>query len=268
MATETGFGVALKDVTDVRLAENRIERNRVGLQVDGAVHRDPNEALVVRNRFAANEVGVALMATADMAFAANEFDGNLSQVLASDAGGARPNDWTNGGTGNTWSDYYGFDLDKDGIGDIPYLSAGLGPVITTTAPALAAYRTSPAMVLLETAQRLWASDRGAVVRDHAPRLLPVADLDEVVSGGAVASTLTTVPDPAARSGGQPSPVGGTASAGANGALDAAANHDATALLAWLALGLGLLVTPPLALAWITRSVAARATSPTSRSTPA
>lgn len=186
----TGYGIVIKDVSGIRLAENVVSRNRVGLQAEGTVRRDPEEALIVRNRFAGNDVGVALMATADLTFAANEFDGNLTQVLALEAGVGSQNDWANGGTGNTWSDYAGFDLNGDGVGDVPYTAGGAGEVLIAAAPALAVFRTSPALTILDSARAVWESAREPVVHDARPRVASAAVLEDGAGAPAPAPSLT------------------------------------------------------------------------------
>lgn len=165
----TGFGIVVKDVTTLRLAENLVARNRVGLQAEGTVNRLHAEAAVVSNRFVANEVGVALMPSADLAFGGNVFDANLSQVAALGVGIERRNFWSYQGVGNTWSDYAGYDLAGDGVGDIPYRAAGIQDLLVAADPALAALRTSPAMAILASAQAVWEGARPPVVLDQSPR---------------------------------------------------------------------------------------------------
>ncbi len=259
-----GVGIVIKDVVGVQLAENRIERNRVGLQVDGTVHHDTAEALVVRNRFAGNGVGVALFASADLAFAANDFDGNLTQVLALEPGVERHNDWTNGGTGNTWSDYAGFDINGDGIGDVPYVASGLGPVLTTSSPALELYRTAPAMAVLGTAQSIWESSRGPVVRDFAPRIAAAVNLSSVaggpgvaiqsaVAGPAVAAVQPAVAVPADQGhAGHAMAANGAPAAGAAASLDGDFTGSA---LPWRLAGLALVLAAALVTGAIRRAPA-------------
>ncbi|HSO30460.1 MAG TPA: NosD domain-containing protein [Candidatus Sulfomarinibacteraceae bacterium] len=238
----TGYGIVLKDVSGVRLAENEVSGNRVGLQAEGTVHRDPEEALVVRNRFAGNDVGIALMATADLAFAANEFDGNLTQVLALEVGVEDHNDWANGGTGNTWSDYAGFDLDGDGVGDIAYTAGGAGELLLAADPSLAAFRTSPALAVLDAARAVWESAREPVVRDDFPRLIPAVTLgDDAAMPPAVPEGPLTGHSGHAAGG---APVG-VAEAGPDRVLD-----DASVTAAWRALGTALLALAVLAAAWL------------------
>ncbi len=236
----TGYGIVLKDVSGVRLAENVVSRNRVGLQAEGTVHHDSAEALVVRNRFAGNDVGVALMATADLAFAANEFDDNLTQVLALEVGVERHNDWANGGTGNTWSDYAGFDLTGDGVGDVPYTTGGAGEVLIAADPVLAVFRTSPALTILDAARAVWESAREPVVSDAFPRLVAVAALE---SG-------TVAPEPAVPAGGGAHAGHGAAAAtvGVADPTGGSALDDGIVIAAWRALGAALLVLAVLAAA--------------------
>ena len=165
----TGFGVVVKDVTTFRLAENLIARNRIGLQAEGTVNGLATEAVVVSNRFAANDVAVALMPSTDLVFGGNVFDANLTQVAALGPGVERRNYWSYQGVGNTWSDYAGYDLASDGVGDVPYRAGGIADLLVATDPALAALRTSPALAVLKTAQAVWEADRAPVVLDQSPR---------------------------------------------------------------------------------------------------
>jgi nitrous oxidase accessory protein len=169
-SSSTGFGVVLKDVVGVRVAENVIARNRIGLKAEATRHARDAEAVVLRNRFAANGAAVTLMASADLGFGANTFEGNVVDVRADDVGVARNNDWTFQGTGNHWSRYAGYDLDGDEVGDLPHVASGAMEAIVGAAPALELYRTSPALHALMSAQGLWEADRRPLVTDHAPRL--------------------------------------------------------------------------------------------------
>ncbi len=189
----TGFGVVVKDVTTLRLAENLIAGNRVGLQAEGTVNRLDAEASVVSNRFAANDVGVALMPSADLVFGGNVFDANLTQVTALGVGVERRNFWTYQGVGNTWSDYAGYDLAGDGVGDLPYRAGGVEDLLVATDPALAALRTSPAMAILASAQAVWDGARPPVVLDQSPRTeqvgAAIAPADDRGSAGSEAWRL-------------------------------------------------------------------------------
>jgi nitrous oxidase accessory protein len=186
----TGMGVVLKDVKGVRIAENVIARNRVGLRAEGTRQLADAEAVVLRNRFDSNDQAVSLFSSADLGFAANTFESNLTDVQADDRSVARANDWTYQGTGNRWTAYAGYDLDGDAVGDIPHTASGALQLLLADVPALQLYRGSPALNALDSAQELWEADRAVVMTDSAPRLddhAPrVQDLDPVAAQAAPA----------------------------------------------------------------------------------
>ncbi len=171
---EIGHGILLKDVRAPLIRENVIARNRVGLQAEGTGQAAGAEAVVYANRFAANRVGVALMASADLAFGANSFDGNLTQVLALESGVARRNVWAYQGTGNAWSDYAGYDTDGDGFGDLPHLSGGAEAALLTRSPALELLAGAPAFHLLAASQAWWSMNFDPAVVDLHPITVEVA----------------------------------------------------------------------------------------------
>jgi nitrous oxidase accessory protein len=189
-SSSTGMGVVLKDVTGVRLAENIIAGNRVGLRAEGTAHAGEAKAEVLRNRFAGNDVGVWVVPSANVGFGGNSFDGNLTTVLATDHGVERRNQWTYQGTGNYWSDYAGYDLAGDGIGDVAHVSYGAANALLEGNRALGLYATSPAFQVLAQAQEQWAAAGPAVVTDRAPltiEVAPRADRDGRAGGGAWAA---------------------------------------------------------------------------------
>lgn len=172
----TGVGVMLKEVQNVQVSENVITGNRVGLKADGVHRAGDREAAILRNRFDSNGTAVSLFPSSDMGFAANTFEGNLTDVHADDRGVARRNDWTYQGTGNHWADYAGYDLDGDGVGDVPHTASGSLQLLLADVPALELYRGSAAMHALDAAQELWEADRAVAMQDKAPRITDHAPL--------------------------------------------------------------------------------------------
>jgi nitrous oxidase accessory protein len=164
----TGFGVVTKDVVGLRMAENVIARNRVGFRAEATAHQPGAPAEVLRNRFSGNDAAVSLMSSADIGFGANVFEDNLIQVLAPDRGTERRNQWTYQGTGNSWSDYRGYDLAQDGTGDVAYIAYGTAELLVAADPALQAFVTAPAYEIYARAQQMWASGRDPMIVDHAP----------------------------------------------------------------------------------------------------
>lgn len=181
----TGYGVLLKDVQTVRVIENVLSRNTVGLRAEG-VDRAAAMAEVLRNEIAYNSTGVALLPTASLAFGANSFVGN---VLDLEAPGVRANrsEWRVRGVGNYWSTYQGYDLDGDTFGDVPHREGGTADRLLGLAPDLRSLRGSPAALVLAKVDRWWKTSQVATVEDPRPLLR------SVLSGGEPAREPEPVP---------------------------------------------------------------------------
>lgn len=189
-----GVAVILKDASTVMVMENVIARNRVGLQSEGSIQIG-GESAIVGNRIASNRIGVALASSSDLFFGSNSFEDNLTQVWALGPGVDRKNTWSYHGAGNHWSDYPGYDLGDDGLGDVPYVAGGDAQALLAAAPSLEAYRLSPAYRLLEASQTWWSTrrpiveDRRPLSVDIAPPAIPPRTADSPVAWYATGSTL-------------------------------------------------------------------------------
>lgn len=123
----SGFGIGLNDLEGLVAEDNLIVGNDVGL---GFL---PN---VRRNRF--NE---------------NSFIDNVEQVSILGAGTLKDNEFVVDGRGNYWSDYRGFDLDGDGIGDTRYQANAFFENLIDRQPRMRLFLYSPAQHALEMAAR-------------------------------------------------------------------------------------------------------------------
>lgn len=104
------FGVLLKDLTDCLIAENTFTKNTNGLYLEGC-----SRITVERNDFIQNGWALKLMANSqDNYFAENNFIANSFDVLTNSSQNF------NLFEENYWSNYNGYDLDKNGIGDEAY----------------------------------------------------------------------------------------------------------------------------------------------------
>lgn len=137
------YGLLLKAIRDSRLSGNRFDSNTVGLLLEGS-----SRILVTDNQFVGNGWGVRLMADADDVslagnrFAENSFDLSTNSVTArADL------------RGNYWDRYQGYDLDRDGRGDVPYAPVRLFSLIVEQHPAALLLARSPLVELLDAAER-------------------------------------------------------------------------------------------------------------------
>ena len=181
----TGYGVLLKDVRGVRIVENVLSRNVVGLRAEG-VDRAAAPAEVVRNEVAYNSIGIVLLPTASLVFGANSF---VENVVDLEAPGVRANrsEWRLRGVGNHWSGYLGYDLDGDNIGDVPHREGGTSDRLLGLAPDLRSLRAAPAAFVLAKVDRWWSTSQAATIEDPRPLLR------SVLHGGEPARDAEPVP---------------------------------------------------------------------------
>lgn len=104
------YGVLLKEVTDTGIKNNDFIRNTIGINVEGC-----NRIIYESNNFASNGWAINSRGANYLnEFRRNNFEQNSFDLAYT--GGLNSNIFE----GNYWSDYSGYDLNKDGIGDVPY----------------------------------------------------------------------------------------------------------------------------------------------------
>ena len=120
--------------------------DRVGINLDTSPTRQDLHHHHRRNILAFNDVGVAFMpAVRNNRFESNAFVENIENVAIMGGGAFEgQNSFTVDGRGNYWSDYRGFDLDADGVGDIEYRATGLFEDLMDREPKLRFFLFSPA----------------------------------------------------------------------------------------------------------------------------
>jgi nitrous oxidase accessory protein len=163
-----GRGLGFKDADGVVAERNLIVENTIGVWLDNSP-----STLGAVNEFSANvvaynEVGVELLPSVRAnVFQANQFRDNVQPVRVSGGGTALANRWT----GNAWSEYAGFDRERDGVGDTPFVFERLSDDLFARHPALQVFALSPAADLLNGLSRVFPPLRPTpIVVDSAPRV--------------------------------------------------------------------------------------------------
>jgi nitrous oxidase accessory protein len=169
----TAYAILLKDVADVRIEGNVLSGNRVALYADNTPLSSRAEALVTGNHITGNEAALALQSTARLTVFENALVDNLAVVRLEGRTLSSGSVWSRAGRGNHWDDYRGFDLDRDGIGDVPYLHVlALPEMLRADEPARALLWT-PAHQVVEAAARLFPVVRPLpVIDDPSPLMQP------------------------------------------------------------------------------------------------
>lgn len=149
---------------DYSLAEgNIVIDNTRGIFCDVSMHN-----IFRRNLIARNDVGLDLISSSsDNLFIENNFIDNLQHVslVANRVG---ENFFFDHEKGNYWSDYRGFDLDRDGIGDIPHYTGDPFTYLMSKAPAVRLFLNSPAATALEFSERMFPVISIPKVEDRFP----------------------------------------------------------------------------------------------------
>jgi nitrous oxidase accessory protein len=169
----TGVGMLFKDTDRVTIEGNRVVGNHVGVEFDSAPATPDGWVRLRHNLIGHNVIGFGLMSTAAITATENAVVENLRPVEARGAVQAGANHWAPGGRGNYWSDYTGFDLTGDGVGDVAYQRSDLLEDLVARAPVLQAFLFTPAHQALAAATRLMPLVRTApIVVDRAPLMRP------------------------------------------------------------------------------------------------
>lgn len=118
------YGVLLKEVVDAKITHNTFERNTTGINIEGATRVVYENNDFKSNGWAINSRGANYQNT----FTNNNFLNNSFDLAYK--GGMNENNFN----GNYWSEYNGYDLDKDGIGDVPYRPVKLFSYLVNKSP--------------------------------------------------------------------------------------------------------------------------------------
>lgn len=175
-AGPSGYGLGLKDMDGVEAEGNWIIGNRVGIFLDNS----PSSIDVTQhfrgNLLADNEVGIAFQPSVQRnVFSGNAFIDNGEAVAVRGEGRFTGNTWTVAGRGNYWSEYAGYDAQRDGIGDVPFRRDNLFGGLMDRQPSLALFAGTPAVWMLDQAARAFPVIRlEARVIDTAPLIAPPA----------------------------------------------------------------------------------------------
>lgn len=169
----SGIGIGLKESGNVDVIRNRLIANTIGLFVDTSPLDVGEHDRIEGNLVALGRTAIAFHGGASRnVFTKNIFRDNQAQVRVDGGSDALAAEWV----GNQWDDYAGYDLDRDGFGDVPYEVASLVGQLTGKRPALEFFSGTPTLFLVELTGRVMPIfEPQVLVRD----LRPAVALEEV-----------------------------------------------------------------------------------------
>jgi len=151
------YGLLLKEIKDSELENNVFIGNTVAIYSEGTVRLK-----VDHNRIESNGWAVIIRGSSEMnVFTNNNFLSNTFEVSS-----GSKNNMGNRFSENYWSEYNGYDLDKDGIGDIPHNPISLFSYIVQNNPTTIILLRSLFIDLLNLAEKI------------TPVLTPITLVDE------------------------------------------------------------------------------------------
>ncbi len=118
------YGLLLKEIYDAEIQYNIFQHNTIGILLEGSTRLNYKYNVFKRNGWAVQMSGGCL----DNVFTQNNFLTNTLDLVVN----SRVNN--NTFDGNFWSEYTGYDLDKDGKGDVPHRPVKLYSYVLTQSP--------------------------------------------------------------------------------------------------------------------------------------
>lgn len=161
----SAYGILLKEITDSRITMNTFIQNTVAIYMEGA-----NRIQVSGNTFRENGWAARVQAScSDNKFDHNNFLSNTFDIATN--GSLVLNSFSD----NYWDKYEGYDINRDGIGDVPYHPVSMySMIIEQNANSLMLLR-SFLVTLLDKAEKAIPSLTPETLRDDSPsmRRLPL-----------------------------------------------------------------------------------------------
>jgi len=159
----TSYGLLLKDIADGYLSNNLFDHNSVAIHAEGL-----NRILFTRNHFIRNGYGLRILgACEDNTVTENMFDGNTFDVTT------HSRESSNFFRRNYWSSYEGYDLDRNGIGDVPHHPVRLYSLLVEQMPSSVILMHTAFINILDLTERVVPTITPEALVDAEPLMRPL-----------------------------------------------------------------------------------------------
>jgi nitrous oxidase accessory protein len=160
---EASYGLLLKEITDSYIQGNKFNKNTAAIYMERA-----NRVRVNGNSFKNNGWAMRIEAScSDDVITNNNFSGNSFDVSTN--GSLVLNTFNK----NYWDKYDGYDLNRDGSGDVPFRPVSLYSMILEKNPAASILMRSIMVSLLDKAEKIFPSLIPEDLIDNSPLMKPL-----------------------------------------------------------------------------------------------
>lgn len=158
----SAYGILLKEITDSYITHNTFLKNTAGIYMEGTSRIE-----IQKNAFKNNGWAIKVQASCDdNVFHHNNFHGNSFDVATN--GTMMLNKFYN----NYWDKYEGYDINKDGIGDVPYHPVSMYAMVIEQNPTTLILMRSFIVSLLDKAEKAIPSLTPEDLVDNKPLIKP------------------------------------------------------------------------------------------------
>lgn len=155
---DAAYGLLLKEISDSYIEGNDFDKNTTGIYMEGS-----SRIHMARNQFRNNGWGMKIQASCmDIDLTKNNFTGNTFDV------GTNGTLVLNSFDRNYWDKYEGYDINKDGIGDIPYRPVSLYSMIVEKNPSAMILFRSFISALMDKTEKIIPSITPENLKDEHP----------------------------------------------------------------------------------------------------
>lgn len=152
------YGLLLKDINDSLVSGNLFENNSAALYFDGSNRTELSHNEFIRNGYALRVLSNSMGSLVRY----NNFIGNTFDVTTNADRSYNSFDQ------NYWDQYQGYDLDRDGVGDVPYRPVRLFAMTTEAYPQSMILLRSPLSQAMDYAERLLPVITPKAIEDDRP----------------------------------------------------------------------------------------------------
>ncbi|GAA0195605.1 right-handed parallel beta-helix repeat-containing protein [Fulvivirga kasyanovii] len=159
----TAYGILLKEIYDSEIINSTFKKNTTAIYGESATRMKIHNNTFEQNGWALRLLGSCM----DNTIKGNNFYSNTFDVTTNSS--RNYNEYS----GNYWDEYTGYDLDKDGVGDVPYHPVKLFSYIVTKSESSIVLLRSLFIDILNFAEKVTPVFTPATLVDEKPQMKPV-----------------------------------------------------------------------------------------------